>query len=46
MGLTMQLIAILILVSQTPVVVIVLAVLAYIFGFMEGVISLLHMIRK
>ena len=45
-GLTMQLVAVLILVSQTPAVVILLTVLAYIFGFMEGVISLLYIIRK
>jgi len=45
-SLTLQLMAVLLFLAETPTVVIILAAFAYVFGFMEGVISLLRMIRK
>jgi hypothetical protein len=45
-SLTLQLLAVLLVLAETPTVVIILAAFAYLFGFMEGVLSLLRMIKK
>jgi hypothetical protein len=44
-GLTAQLIAMVILISQTPTVVLVLGGLAYLFGIMEGGFSFWRRVR-
>ena len=45
-SLTLQLLEVLLVLAETPTVVIILAAFAYLFGFMEGVLSLLRMIKK
>jgi hypothetical protein len=45
-SLSMQLVAVLVFLGQTPTLVVVLAAFAYVFGLMEGVVSLSRMIFK